>query len=251
MTPYCHLSLSGPLAIIEFGTSSHNALSSGILDQMVAYLEEINKDPDIRLVLIRSQGERSFCAGADLGELLSIKDEEEGKRFFYQFARVILAIRNSPHLVITRVQGKAVGGGLGLIAASDLTYATDQAEIRLAELINGLGPFVVGPAIERKTGLSAFNHLSLNPATWFSASWAMEHGLYNEVFHITDAMDEHITEKIDELSGYSRAAMIEIKKMMWALEPEWDQLLMTRAGISGRLLMTIEARTALQAIHKK
>lgn len=251
MTPYCHLSLSGPLAIIEFGTPSHNALPSGILDQMVAHLEEVNKDPDIRLVLIRSQGERSFCAGADLGELLTIKDEEEGKRFFYQFARVILAIRNSPHLVITRVQGKAVGGGLGLIAASDLTYATDQAEIRLAELINGIGPFVVGPAIERKTGLSAFNHLSLNPATWFSASWAMEHGLYNEVFHITDAMDEHITEKIDELSGYSRAAMNEIKKMMWTLEPEWDQLLLARAGISGRLLMTVEARTALQAIHKK
>ncbi len=251
MTPYCQLSLSGPLAIIEFGTSSHNALSSGILDQMVAHLEEINKDPDIRLVLIRSQGERSFCAGADLGELLSIKDEEEGRRFFYQFARVILAIRNSPHLVITRIQGKAVGGGLGLIAASDLSYATDQAEIRLPELINGIGPFVVGPAIERKTGLSAFNHLSLNPATWFSASWAMEHGLYNEVFHITDAMDEHITEKIDELSGYSRAAMIEIKKMMWAGESEWDQLLLGRAGISARLLLTGEARKALQALQKK
>lgn len=251
MTSYCHLSLSGPLATLEFGTPFHNALPSGVLEQMGAHLEKVSEDPEIRLVLIRSQGEKSFCAGADLSELLSIKEEEEGRRFFFQFARLILAIRNAPQIVISRVQGKAVGGGLGLIAASDLSYATDQAEIRLAELINGIGPFVVGPAIKRKTGLSAFNHLTLNPASWFTASWAMEHGLYNEVFHITEAMDENIANKIDELSGYSRPALTEIKKMMWEGEPEWDKWLLDRAGTSGRLLLTEEARQALQAIRKK
>ena len=245
MDPYCTLDYSGQHATIEFGSAAHNALPSQVLEQLNNYLFQIKQETDVKTILIKSQGERSFCAGADLNELVNLKDEQQAKSFFFQFTRVIMAIRTCPQIVIARVQGKAVGGALGLIAAADLVYATDQASIRLSELINGIGPFVVGPAIERKTGLSSFNHLALNPATWFSATWAMEHGLFNEVFHITEAMDERIIARLDELQKYSGEAMRELKKMMWSDTPEWNDLMEQRATISGRLVMTKESKEAI------
>lgn len=250
MIPYCTVNYSEQLATIEFGSPSHNALPGHILVQLFDHLDQLKQNQGIKLILLKSQGERSFCAGADLHELLRIEDEASGKQFFMQFARIILAIRACPQLVITRVQGKAVGGALGLIAASDLVYATDQASIRLSELINGIGPFVVGPSIERKTGIASFNHLALNPAEWFTASWAMEHGLFNEVFHIIEAMDEQITGKIEELKSYSRAALTEIKKMMWSGSPEWNDLLEHRAEVSGRLVVNEESKEALRKLLK-
>lgn len=250
MDPFCTLNQSDALATLEFGSLAHNALQSRILEQLCGYLDQIKQEPDIKIVLIKSQGDRSFCAGADLNELVNLQDELEGKKFFFQFARTILAMRSCPQLIITRVQGKAVGGALGLIAAADLAYATDQASIRLSELINGIGPFVVGPAIERKTGIAAFSQLALNPANWFPASWAMDHGLFNEVFHIPEAMDERISFKIDEFREYSQSALFELKKMMWSGTPDWSDLLEKRASISGRLVMTKESKEAiLRLVH--
>jgi len=245
MDSYCTLEYSNQLATLEFGSAAHNALPSQVLEQMTNHLIQIKQRPDVKTVLIKSQGERSFCAGADLNELMNLQDEKQAKNFFFRFARVIMAMRSCPQIVIARVQGKAVGGALGLIAAADLAFATDQASIRLSELSNGIGPFVVGPAIERKTGLSSFNHLALNPASWFAASWAMEHGLFNEVFHITEAMDERIAAKIDELQKYSGEAMRELKKMMWSDTPEWNDLLEKRSAISGTLVMTKESKDAI------
>lgn len=246
MTPFCTVTYTGQLATLEFGSPGHNSLPGHILTELFNHLDQIRQNPEVKLILIKSQGERSFCAGADLNELRQIETEEQGKRFFMQFARIVLAIRACPQIVIVRVQGKAVGGAMGLIAVSDLVYATDQASIRLSELINGIGPFVVGPAIERKTGIASFNHMTLNPGNWFSASWAMERGLFNEVFHITEAMDEHIAEKIEEFKQYSQPALSEIKKMMWASTPDWQELLETRATISGRLIVTTESKQALK-----
>jgi methylglutaconyl-CoA hydratase len=248
MDPYCTLNHTDGVATIEFGSPAHNALPSRILEQLSGHLDLIKQEPGIKIVLIQSQGDRSFCAGADLNELVNLQDELEGKKFFFQFARIILAMRSCPQLIITRVQGKAVGGALGLVAAADLAYATDQASVRLSELINGIGPFVVGPAIERKTGIAAFNHLALNPASWFPASWAMDHGLFNEVFHIPEAMDERISEKIDEFREYSHSALQEIKKMMWSGIPDWNEMLEKRAAISGRLIMTKESKDALSKL---
>lgn len=248
MDPYCTLNQSDAVATIEFGSPAHNALSSRILEQLCGHLDRIKQEPEIKIVLIHSLGDRSFCAGADLNELVNLQDELGGKKFFFQFARTIIAMRSCPQLIITRVQGKAVGGALGLVAAADLAYATDQASIRLSELINGIGPFVVGPAIERKTGIAAFSHLALNPASWFPASWAMDHGLFNEVFHIPEAMDERISVKIDEFREYSRSALQEVKKMLWSGTPDWKGLLESRAAISGRLVMTKESKEAISKL---
>jgi len=248
MTPYCTVNYSDQLATIEFGSPAHNALSGHILAKLFDHLQQITQNAAIRLILIKSQGEKSFSAGADLTELIRIEDEESGKQFFMQFARIILAIRSCPQIVITRVQGKAVGGALGLVAVSDLVYATDQASIRLSELINGIGPFVIGPPIERKTGLAHFNHLALNPATWLKASRARELGLYNEVFPTPEAMDQAINAKIEELQAYSSSAREQIKLMMWSGIPDWENLLEERAAISGRLVMTDEAKGALRRL---
>lgn len=248
MVPYCEITLNGPVATIEFGTPAHNALPSSVLKQLVDHLHQIKLNLSIKLVIIKSQGNRSFCAGADLTELIRLKDDKSAKDFFLQFARVILAIRSLPQLVITRVQGKSVGGAIGLIAGSDLVYATTHASVRLSELINGIGPFVVGPSIERKIGLSAFNHMAFNPGTWFDANWALGHGLYNEIFQDNETMDQRIESKTNELLTYSSSAISEIKSMMWAGTPDWEELLDQRAATSGRLLMTPESKKALEKL---
>lgn len=247
---YATLYRSATRATIEFGSPAHNALSSSLLDQWITHIQSVQHDPTLKTILIKSQGDRTFCAGADLTELLNIDSEEKGAAFFNQFARLLLAIRNSPHLVLCRVQGKAIGGAVGIIAASDYVIASESAQIRLSELANGIGPFVVGPAIERKMGLAAFNHMTLSPEEWHIASYAQQHGLFDEVRSEIHDLDEAVEQKLKSLDAYSRPALQDIKRMMWSSTPDWENLLKERAAISGRLVMTQEARTALGRLKK-
>lgn len=244
----CTLDRSGHIATITFGSPAHNALSAELLYQITQYILVLKDDPFIKAILLSSEGERTFCAGADLAELKNIQDEVHGAAFFYGFAQLILAMRQSPHLILSRVQGKAIGGAVGIIAASDYVIASEMSQIRLSELIIGIGPFVVGPAIERKMGIAAFNQMTLSPKEWYDARFALTHGLFNKVTKDINSLDHLIDEKLTEWSGYSTIALQEIKKMLWSSTPSWDVLFSERAAMSGRLIMTAESKAALSAL---
>jgi methylglutaconyl-CoA hydratase len=244
----CTFDRSEHTATITFGSPTHNALSSELLHQLTQRIHSLDHEPSVKGILLKSEGDRTFCAGADLNELLLLQDEVSATAFFSKFAQLILAIRNSPHLILCSVQGKAIGGAVGIIAAADYVIATDQAQVRLSELINGIGPFVVGPAIERKMGLAALQHMALSPGEWQSASFALQNGLYDKTVAGIPALDQAVTNKLQEWSTYSIKAMQEIKRMLWFSSPSWDTLLMERSAISGQLIMTKESRAALLSL---
>jgi len=248
--PYVHTSVGPDRITIEFFHPSGNSLPGDLLAQLAAAIRdaETEKPP---VILLRSAGDRTFCAGASFDELSSIEDTEQGLRFFSGFANVINAMRKSPKLVLTRVQGKAVGGGVGLIAASDHVVASRYASVRLSELAVGIGPFVIGPAVERKTGLSAFAKMSLTPDEWQTAEWAQQHDLLQEVFETGEQVDLYIEHLIAKWNSYSPEALTELKRVFWQGTDHWDELLTQRAAISGRLVLSEFTRSAIASFKNK
>ena len=238
----------GSVCTLTFGHGVHNDMPSNVLAELRLKLVDIARRPNIKIVVLRSGGDKTFCAGANFDELLSISNDQEGHDFFNGFAGVINAIRLSPQIFIARVQGKAVGGGLGLAAVADYGLALETAAIKLSELAIGIGPFVIGPAVERKMGIAAFSQLTLSPQKWFDASWAQAHGLYQDLFPTLTALDEAVKEKANQLSEYGTEALKEIKKMLWSGTDHWDDLLSRRAAISGRLINSHESQAVLKKI---
>ena len=226
------------LATIEFYHPKSNSMPSDQLGRMAKSFEDAGKDPDVKLILLKSGGDKAFCAGANFDELLSISNEDEGRRFFMGFANVINAMRKVPQLVVCRVQGKCVGGGVGLAAAADYTLATSSAEIKLSELAVGLGPFVVGPAVERKTGLSAFSQLTINAGSFQTAKWAKEKGLFAELHQTLHELDEAVKKILGDLLRSNPEAMRALKETFWEGTSNWDELLRQRAEVSGRLVLS-------------
>jgi methylglutaconyl-CoA hydratase len=205
---------------------------------MAKAIQEAGKDPAVRVIILRSEGDKAFCAGASFDELLSIDSNERGLEFFSGFALVINAIRTAPVFVIGRIHSHTVGGGVGLACAVDIAYAHEGASARLSELAIGIGPFVVGPAVERKVGPGTFGLLSATPALRRSAQWCEQRGLYAEVFPTIEALDARIDAHAQELAGYSPEAMADLKQVMWRGTEDWDTLLTERAAISGRLVLS-------------
>lgn len=233
------------IATISFFHPQSNSLPGVLLRQLAEEITNAGNNTDAKVIVLKSLGEKAFCAGASFDELISIKDNETGNYFFSGFAAVINAIRKAPKFVIARVQGKAVGGGVGIASAADYTFALDSASVKLSELAVGIGPFVVGPAVERKIGTSAFVQLSINATKWESAAWAKEKGLYAEVFSTTEEMDEAVKLLAMTLSFSSPEAMAELKKVAWKGTENWDTLLAERAAISGRLVLSDFTREAI------
>ncbi len=231
---------------IEFFHPQSNSLPGKILDELAQSIHGAGNDPDTKVIVLRSAGEKTFCAGASLDELMAIKSKEEGLQFFSGFAHVINAIRIAPKFVIGRIQGKCVGGGVGLAAAVDYAIATEAAEIKLSELAVGIGPFVVGPAVERKIGTSAFSQLSIDATMWRNAEWARRKGLFAEVHSHVDGMDESIARLSDLLAHSSPEAMAEMKKIFWKGTEHWDKFLIERAAISGRLVLSDFTKNAIE-----
>jgi methylglutaconyl-CoA hydratase len=231
---------------IEFFHAQSNSLPAKILDELAQAIHHTGNDPDTKVIVLRSAGERTFCAGASFDELIAIKDQHEGMQFFSGFAHVINAIRLAPKFVIARIHGKCVGGGVGIAAAVDYAIATEAAEIKLSELAMGIGPFVVGPAVERRIGLSAFTHLAIDATMWRNAEWAKRKGLFAEVHASIDGMDESIARLSELLAHSSPPAMAEMKKMFWKGTEHWDKLLIERAAISGRLVLSDFTRNAIE-----
>ncbi|WP_300666549.1 enoyl-CoA hydratase/isomerase family protein [Fluviicola sp.] len=239
------------IATIEFGHPLSNSLPGKILRKLAEIITEAGKDSAVKVIVLRSSGDKAFCAGASFDELISIQDLDTGKVFFSGFAQVINACRKCPKLIIGRIQGKAVGGGVGIASAVDYCYATRFAEVKLSELAVGIGPFVVGPAVERKMGLSAMSQLAINATEWRTAEWAMQNGLYADVFDGEDEMDEEISRLSHVLAKSSPDAMAELKKVFWKGTEDWDQLLSDRAAISGTLVLSDFTVNAINSFKKK
>ena len=240
-------SIQNHLATITFQHPQHNSMPGYLLADLANQIKKAGENQDVHLILLQSGGDRTFCAGASFDELMIIKNSEDGKKFFLGFAHVINAIRKCPKVVIGRVQGKAIGGGVGIAAAVDYCMSTKFASIKLSELALGIGPFVVGPAIERKIGLSSFSKLAINATEWQTADWAKENGLFHEVFDTVEQLDAYITHFSNQLLSSSPQALHSLKKILWQGTQHWDELLDERAGISGRLVITDAAQQAIKA----
>ena len=238
MEPYVKTKNKSGEGYIEFFHPAHNSLPSQVLSELARAIAKAGEDDSIKVIVLQSGGDRTFCAGASFEELVSITNEDEGKLFFSGFANVINAMRKCPKFIIGRVQGKTVGGGVGLAAATDFCMATKFADIKLSELNVGIGPFVVGPAVRRKLGVSAMSQIAMDADSFYSANWAMEKGLYAKVFDTTEELDDAVTAFTEKLKGYNPKAMSEMKNMFWRETEDWDQLLVQRAKISGRLVLS-------------
>jgi len=238
------------ICTIEFYHPASNSLPGSILASLANAIKSAGFDEITSVIVLKSSGDRAFCAGASFDELIAISNEAEGLNFFSGFANVINAIRTCPKFVIGRVQGKAVGGGVGLAAAVDHCFATKHASVKLSELAIGIGPFVVGPAVERKLGTSGFAQLTIDATSWKSANWSAQYGLYTEVFETSEEMDVAISSLANELSHSSPEAMRELKTVLWNGTEEWDNLLIERAAISGRLVLSDFTRNAIAEFKK-
>ena len=239
------------ISTIEFYHPQSNSLPGEILSKLADTIEKAGNNEQIKLIILQSSGNRVFCAGASFEELSSIANIESGIKFFSGFANVINAARKCPKLILGRVQGKAVGGGVGMASAVDYCFATKYADVKLSELALGIGPFVVSPAVERKIGKSAMTMMAINATSWYTAEWAKQKGLFAEVYESIEEMDEHIYQLSNKLASSNPAAMQQLKKVIWEGTESWDTLLKKRAAISGELVLSTFSKNAIQALKKK
>lgn len=236
---------SNGITTITFFHPQSNSLPGDLLRKLADEITSAGKNSETKVIVLKSEGDKAFCAGASFDELISIKNFEEGKKFFSGFAHVINAMRKIPQFVLARVHGKAVGGGVGLASAADYALAVESASVKLSELALGIGPFVVGPAVERKIGTSAFASLTINASEWHSSEWAKQNGLYSQTFSSVEEMDKAIEKLTAQLSAGNPEAMRELKKNLWEGTEHWDELLIQRAEISGRLVLSEYTRSAI------
>lgn len=247
---YVKSEVEGGIATVTFHHPKSNSLPGHVLRGMATAIEEAGRRPDVRVIVLRSDGHKAFCAGASFDELVAIDSPEQGLAFFSGFALVINAIRKAPVFVLGRIHSHTVGGGTGLACAVDIALAHDSASARLSELAIGIGPFVVGPAVERKTGTNAFGLMSTTPEVWRSAEWALHNGLYAEVHATVEELDHAVAAQASTLAGYSAQAMAELKRVLWKGTEDWGSLLPERAAVSGRLVLSAYTRSAIAAFKQ-
>ena len=238
------------IATIEFGHPASNSFPSELLERLRKELMLIGSKNEVSVIVLQSEGDRAFCAGASFDELVAISNIEEGKKFFSGFANVINAMRSCGKLIVGKIQGKTVGGGVGLAAACDYVLATENAAIKLSELTIGIGPFVIEPAVSRKIGIAATAQLTLDATNWQNAYWAKEKGLYAKVFETKKELDNEVDLLTEKLASYNPAALLEMKKALWKGTENWETLLAERAAISGELVLSDFTKKALQKFKK-
>ena len=239
------------ITTIEFHHPQSNSLPGKMLSALATAIQKAGLDAATKVIVLKSSGEKAFCAGASFNELTAIQDEKQGLEFFSGFANVINAMRNSQKFIIARVQGKCVGGGVGLAAAADYAIALQSADIKLSELAVGIGPFVVGPAVERKIGAEAFSSLSIDATNWRNSNWALQHGLFAEVHESFEVLDKAVSALANTLAQSSAEAMAALKKIFWAGTENWDSLLYERAAVSGRLVLSNYTKEAIEKFKTK
>ncbi len=239
------------IGTIEFYHPKGNSLPSKLLKKLAETITKASGDKKNKVIVLKSSGDGAFCAGASFDELLAVDSLEEGKAFFMGFANVLNAMRTCPKMIIARVHGKTVGGGIGIAAAADFTFAHINASIKLSELAVGIGPFVVGPAVRRKIGDSAFSTLALDARTWYNAEWGRQKGLFNKLVATTEELDEAVQKLAGELASSNPEAMTELKDIIWHGTGHWGSTLEQRAEISGRLVLSDFTREFIEEFKKK
>jgi len=244
-----YTNIQNKVATVEFGHPASNSFPLELLKRLTDEFNKLSTDPAVHVIVLKSEESKVFCAGASFDELSAVSTPAEGKEFFMGFANVINAMRKCSKLIIGRVQGKAVGGGVGLAAACDYALATESASIKLSEFTVGLGPFVIAPAVERRVGVSALADLTLNAHEWKNAYWAKEKGLYAKVFDSIKELDKEVEILTDKLVTYNPDALKEMKKVFWEGTEHWDQLLTQRAEISGKLVLSEFTKNALKKFN--
>ncbi len=242
--------IANNIAKVTFSHPASNSFPSSLLQQLTDELASLNKNESVTVIILQSEGTGAFCAGASFDELVAISNYEDGSKFFSGFANVINAMRKCSKLIIGRIHGKAVGGGVGLAAACDYTFATQKSDIKLSEIAIGIGPFVIEPAVSRKIGKTALAEMTLTPTLWKSANWAKEKGLFTEVFENIDDLDERLENYTNELAQYNKEALSDLKQVLWEGADNWDSLLYERAAISGRLVLSDFTKKALEKFKK-
>lgn len=251
MEPYVTSATSNNITTIEFFHPQSNSLPGMILTLLAQTIRQAGEEKDSGVIILRSKGEKAFCAGASFDELVQIQNEAEGHEFFRGFAKVINAMRTCPKMIIARIQGKCVGGGVGLASAADYAIAVKGSDVKLSELAIGIGPFVVGPAVERKIGTASFSALAMDATRWRSAEWAYEHGLFAELHDTLEAVDQSVQRLSETLAVSSPDAMSELKRVFWTGTEDWDMLLNERAAISGRLILSDHSKKAIEKFKTK
>lgn len=245
-----YTTIKNKVATVEFGHPASNSFVAEMLDRLTSEFKKLSNDDSISVIVLRSEGDRTFCAGASFDELMAVSTVEEGKIFFSGFANVINAMRSCKKVIVGRVQGKTVGGGVGLASACDYVFATVEAAIRLSEFTIGIAPLVIGPAVERKIGTAAISEMSLSPTEWKNAYWAQEKGLFAKVFDDSKKMDDELHFFAEKLSSYNPEALEEWKTVLWAGTSDWDTLLVDRAALTGKLVLSEFTKNALSKFKK-
>ena len=238
------------IATVTFGHPKKNSLPGSLLRTLAGEITAAGEDPDVRVILLRSEGDGPFCAGASFDEMVAIHDMETGAEFFSGFARVILAMARAPKPVVARVQGKVVGGAVGVVSAADVAHATTACPARLSELAIGIGPFVIGPAVERKIGTAAFGAMSAD-TEWRDPEWCERHGLYTRVHPDTETMDAAVDDLTRRMAGFNPDALRQLKEILWEGTEGWEALMEERALISGELVLSEFTRNAIEGFKKK
>lgn len=245
-----YTSINNKVATVEFGHPASNSFVAELLERLTNEIDKLSDNEKVSAIVLKSEGDRAFCAGASFNELMEVSNLEEGKQFFSGFANVINAMRKCSKLIVGRVQGRAVGGGVGLISACDYVFATEEASVKLSELSIGIGPFVIAPAVERKIGKNGLAELTLAATEWKNAFWAKEKGLYAKVFNNISDMDKEIDFFVQKLASYNPEALTAMKKILWEGTENWDSLLSQRAVITGKLVLSEFTRNALSKYKK-
>ncbi|MBA6156788.1 enoyl-CoA hydratase/isomerase family protein [Tenacibaculum sp. S7007] len=245
-----YTNIQNNIATVEFGHPASNSFPSELLARLANEFDALSNNDEVSVIVLKSEGERAFCAGASFDELVAINDLERGKAFFSGFANVINAMRKCSKLIIGRVQGKTVGGGVGLAAACDYVLATEHASIKLSEFTIGIGPFVIAPAVERKIGVGGLAELTLDASNWKNAYWAKEKGLYARVFETKNELDKEVEILSEKLASYNPEALVEMKKALWKDTEHWGSLLIERAETSGKLVLSEFTKNALSKFKK-
>ena len=238
------------VAYVTFHHPKGNSLPGALLRELAASITRVGADPATRIIQLSSGGGGAFCAGASFDELVAITNAQDGQEFFSGFSRVILAMLRVPQFVITRVHGRAAGGAVGLIAASDLSFAVRSATAKLSELAIGIGPFVVGPVIERKIGLAAFSAMAVD-ADWRDAAWGERHGLYSHLCDDVAALDTAIDAEVRKLAACNPEAMTQLKRVFWSGTEHWETLLAERALMSGTMVLSDFTRQAISSFKAR
>ena len=237
------------VATVQFGHPASNSFPRELLDRLSAEINALSLNKTVSVIVLQSEGSKVFCSGASFDELLAVKNEEQGAEFFSGFAHLLNAMRNCSKLIIGRVQGKAVGGGVGIISACDYVLATPESAIKLSELAIGIGPFVIEPAVSRKIGKAAMAEITLAAHEWKSAEWALSNKLFSEI-HSAENLDNAVANFAQKLSSYNPEALSEMKKIIWEGTEHWESLLLERAAITGKLVLSDFSKNALTQFKK-